>query len=391
MSTSGSTAVGRARSISSAFFIVLGSVLALLSVVAIWAHSTVLDTDQYVDTMAPLVEQEPIQRFLTDEITNAIAPGDRLEQLAQQYLPERAQPLVEPIADQLRTFVHDKVGQLVASQEFADVWRNLNRKAHKVVVVLLTGEGSEDRRLRIEDGELILDLSDAVSKARSVLAGFGVNIPDQPQASRIVIADASGIQSLRGVVDLIDKLVVVLPIVAVLLLAGGVALAHRRRRALAGAGLGVAIAMAVLAIALAIARAIYLDHLPAELPEDVAAAVYDQLLTFLFDSLRVVFVAGLLIALGAWVAGPSRLATALRSAMRRLGARAGGAGLNLGPVGRFAATYRRPIEVTIAIIGVLVIVFWSAPSATVLIVTAAIVLVCVALVEAIAHTAAPAA
>ena len=99
-----------------------------------------------------------------------------------------------------------------------------------------------------------------------------------------------------------------------MLLAAGVFVARGRRRALIGVGLGVAASMVVLAIGLLIARSIYLNSVPASvLPTDAAAAAFDALVHFLRQGLRVVLAVGLVIAIGAFITGPSRAAVRTRA------------------------------------------------------------------------------
>ena len=64
-----------------AILIVVGCVLAPVSVLAVWAANEVSNTSRYVATMEPLVHDPAIQNALTDKITTAItatAQRDRI-------------------------------------------------------------------------------------------------------------------------------------------------------------------------------------------------------------------------------------------------------------------------------------------------------------------------
>jgi hypothetical protein len=105
---------------------------------------------------------------------------------------------------------------------------------------------------------------------------------------------------------------IVLPVLALLLLAVGVYVARSQRRALIGAGLALAASMLVLAAGLLVFRGVYLNSV---LPADAAAALFDALVRFIKQGLRTVLLAGLVIALRA-----GELEQACGVALKALGA-----------------------------------------------------------------------
>src|SRR6266480_4200974 len=56
----------------SALFIVIGCILAPLSVIGVWTANQVSDTNRYVQNIEPLIHDPAIQNALTDKITVAI-------------------------------------------------------------------------------------------------------------------------------------------------------------------------------------------------------------------------------------------------------------------------------------------------------------------------------
>ena len=59
----------RWRSVVATLLIVIGCILAPLSVVAVWAKNQVTDTDRYVATVTPLASDPAIQNAVADKIT----------------------------------------------------------------------------------------------------------------------------------------------------------------------------------------------------------------------------------------------------------------------------------------------------------------------------------
>ena len=187
---------------------------------------------------------------------------------------------------------------------------------------------------------------------------------------------------------MLNDLKIVLPILALLLLGAGVYIARSHRRALIGAGLGLAASMLVLGIALAIARSIYLNSVPnSVLPGDAAAVLYDTLVRFIKDGLRVLLVVGLIVAIGAFFTGPSVTAVRARGAvtgglgwLRSSGERAG---LRTGPVGGWTYQHRHALRIAAVALFAIIFVFWGRPTAVVAIVLAILLLVVLGLIELI--------
>ena len=71
------------------------------------------------------------------------------------------------------------------------------------------------------------------------------------------------------------------------------------------AGLGIAGTMVFFLTALNLARGPYLNLFPQAEGKEAGGAAYDQILETLRLATRVVFALGLVVAFGAWLAGPS--------------------------------------------------------------------------------------
>jgi len=143
-----------------------------------------------------------------------------------------------------------------------------------------------------------------------------------------------------------------LPIIALLLLIGAVALAPRRRKALVIGSLVVATSMVLLGAALNGFRILYLDAVPADqVPQDAAATIYDTLVGFIRLNLRAVLVLFLAIAAVAWTTGAWAPAVAVRrSATRVIDSGRHGSdrfGIRTGAFGTSLYGLRMPIRVAV--------------------------------------------
>jgi hypothetical protein len=144
--------------------------------------------------------------------------------------------------------------------------------------------------------------------------------------------------------------------------------------------------MFVLAIALAIARTIYLNSVPPTvLPGGAAAALYDTLVRFVKDGLRVLLVIGLVVAAGAFLSGPSSAAVATRRAVGSgigwLRDRGDRAGLHTGPVSEWTFAHKRLLRVTTVVVVALIFVFSFPPTVALVIWLVVLLLVALGVIE----------
>ncbi len=398
---------GRWRSVLAAVLITLACILAPLSVTAVWASTQVSDTDRYVQTVAPLVDDPSVRSDVADAVTAEIfryvdVPAITHELLTTLSSQPRVPPRVAanltalqaPIVSGVEGFTRDQVGTILATPQFAEVWDRANRVAHAELVNLL--EGKQGGAVSAQQDTVTLNLGPLVDRVKQQLVARGYTIAEKvPTVDRsLVLVQSDVVTKGQTLYRLLSTLGTWLPFVTLALLAGGVLLARDRRRGLLRGALGVAAAMLVLAVGIAVARPLYLNALPHEvLSRDSAGAVFDTLVRFLRDGLRATAVLALLVALGAFVTGPSAAARRTRELSGRgIGSVRGGAesvGWSTGPVGAWVHAHRRALRVAVVVAGGVVVALWSQPTVLVIVWTTVGVLVALALVEFLAAPAAP--
>jgi hypothetical protein len=392
----------RWRTIVAGLLIVVACALAPLSVVAVWTRNQVTDTDRYVATVSPLASDPAIQAAIADQITAQVFRYIDVQGLTTQAvqaltaqglrpaLAEQLEAFAVPIANGVQSFTRTQVGNVVASDAFADAWVQANRVAHAELVAALTGEGGG--AVTVENDTVSLNLAAFIQtvKQRLVDAGFSVaaRIPEV-QAS-FVLFQSADITRARSAFNLLNTLGVWLPILVLVLLVLGVYVAKDHRRALVGAALGVAVAMVVLALGLAVFRSIYLDAVPATvLPHDAAAVLYDTIVRFLRLGLRTILVLALVVAAGAFLSGGSvtavRTRQGLAGAIGWLQGSAEHAGLRTGPVGTWVGANKRALRIGAVAIAALALVFWGRPTGKVVLGLTLALLVALALIEFLAR------
>lgn len=381
--------------------IVLGCILAPISVIGIWTANQVSNTNRYVENVSPLIHEPAIQAALTDKISaqiNAHLPIQALTNQAAATLTSKGFTRVGTLlhsfsgslASAVQGFIHTQVAKIVKSQQVANLWVELNRRVHAQLVNALSGQGGSHAAITTSNGKVVLNLGPFIDLVKTKLAARGLSIVSSIPAinPQFALFNDKYLVKAQSGYRLLNDLKIVLPIVTLLLLGAGIYLARGHRRATVGAGLGLAASMLILGIVLAIARGIYLNSVPSTvLPSDAAAVLYDTLVRFIKDGLRILLVIGLIVAIAAFFTGPSVTAVRTRQGLSRgLGwLRSSGerAGLRTGPVGSWTYQHHTALRISAVALFAIIFVFLATPSAASAIVLAILLLVVLGLIELI--------
>jgi hypothetical protein len=291
--------------------VVLALVLALVSSLTVWVERQALDTDAWTETSVELLEDDETRAAISTYIVNQVFTGERLPEF-QARLPEQLAPLAAPLAAGLEDVARRTTDRLLATPAFQTLWEEANRRAHTRLVAIL--EEKDTGALESTDGDVVLDLTPLVQRVRDRL---GIENPRNPDAGKITVMSSDQLATAQDAVRLIRVLSVFAVLVVIALIAGALWLGEGRRRTLllaTGAGL-VLVGIILLAI-----RRITGDALIEELatnPTVKPSADHAWLIsTSLLRDLAVgLMVIGVVAAVGAWLAGPSRYATGARRVM----------------------------------------------------------------------------
>lgn len=393
------------QSLAAGLLILLACLLAPLSVTSVWASTILSDTDQYVETVAPVADDPAVQQAIADEVTVAIMEALDIEGLTDDALDtlaglERMPPRVAdalpalgvPLTQGVESFTRSQAENVLASPQFAEVWDDVNRLAHTQVVALL--EGEQGGALSAQDDSITLNLGPIIEQVKERLVDQGFTLAQNiPVIDRsFVLVESEGISRAQTAYSLLNTLGVWLPIIALVLLAAGVLLARDRRRALLAGALGVTVAMVVLGLVLAVLRTVYVETTPAGLlTPEAAGDVFDILVRFLRTSMRALAVLGLVVAIAAFFSGPGTGAVQARSGVRRgigwLRRGADSAGLRTGSFGHWVHAHRGILRVASFVVGGLVLMAWDVPTAAVVAWVALAVVVALVLIEFLSEPA----
>ncbi|HZM75709.1 MAG TPA: hypothetical protein VFC19_08270 [Candidatus Limnocylindrales bacterium] len=366
------------RWVGSLVLMVLAALIGLAAVTAVWLRAEILNTGRYVETVAPLASDPAIQQAvsarLSDEIVTRLDVQGLAVQLVQALeqrgvpprLGERLNDLVPTIVSGIESFLNDKIDEVVASPQFAQFWANANRTAHEQVDAILTGKDSN--LVSTNNTSIVIDLGQVLElvKQRLVEAGFSAAQRIPQMSIPYTVAQIDDLPKIQNAAELLNTLGWVLPILALLLGIAAVATAPNRRRGLliTVTILGVTLLLGLAAIALARERV--MSNLPDTVRSPAAAAaLWDTLIRFLISGLKTVIVLCAIVIVLTLLAGPSRLAHAIRHGLNRLldwlGGLIGSIGLSLGPVPGALARNRVAIRVGLVVLAFMSLVLWRTP------------------------------
>jgi len=376
----------RLRRAALVLLLVLGCGLFAASLIAVWTRATVLNTDRYVETMAPIGESKAVQEAVADKLAARINGAIDFNQLARETLPERADVLAPAIATGAQSAVREGLDRFVASQRFEDLWVEANRRAHDRVVALLTT--GKSGRLTLTDDTVYLDFSGAIDRLKERLRERGFDrVADAIPASvdgRIPLLTSDGFDTARRGINVLKGLSILLPLLTLLCFAGHILMSHPRRRGWLRVALGLAVTGLLLLALVGIARSAYLGAIDQNvLPRQAAQDIFDALIGLLRTTLRVAVLVAVLVAALSLLAGkPGRAAAA--AAGPRL--RAAGARIAADPRTAWLASHRAAVQWSIVLLGGLVLVAWDNPTAWVVLIDAALIALAVWLVALLARS-----
>ena len=310
------------RRISAWVLLVLAAILIPISVISVWAIRTVTNTDQYVETMAPLAREPVIVDHLAARATDALFSTGIVKKKVTAALPAKAKPLVVPITNQVHSYVEGLAVKVFSSPKFGQLWDGLNRHSHDAVINILTGKQTPLQKKLSKGGQIALNLSPALNDLISSANSHGVTLFKPVSAVlgkgqeglSFTVVSKQQVSKFSGLFNLIVKLKWAIPVIALVLAILSVLLAIERRKTLLRLAIGVALMTMLILAGLSLGRITFLNQASGGgFNTQAAAAVWDTVLRFLKTDLRWTLLISVLVALGAWLAGPARYAVWIRS------------------------------------------------------------------------------
>ena len=270
------------RRVAVVVLVVLGGLVVVAANVATWVRAAVLDRDTFVDALRPLADDEDLRDALELELT------DRVLAFRPDAAPDGGGE------EELAAAIGGALDVVLTGPLFETMWTDAARLAHDQVARLVHDGGR-----RVE-----LDLGEVLTRVDQLLEEQGHDLLDEERIERIddIVVERDGqVAQVVDAVQLVERLAVVLPFVALGLFAGVVALTRRRALGVAATGAAVAVAALITLAVAFVARSWVVGRVDAGSRRAAAGDVWDGLLAPLRDQTLLLLGVGLAVAVGAWV------------------------------------------------------------------------------------------
>jgi hypothetical protein len=295
--------------------VVAATVTAFLAVLAIWVQRQVLNGDNWTASSSQLLEDPAIRSAVSGYLVDQLYANVDVAGEIRSRLPEQTKGLAGPAAGGLRSVAGNLTDQALQRPRVQAAWEQANRRMHRRLMQVLNGGGPV---VGTANGEVTLDLRALLSEV-GARAGIGDRLADKlpAAAANLVVLRSNQLEAAQNVASALRPLAIGLTALALVLYALAIWLgAGWRRETLRAAGLGLIIA----GIAALLVRRVAGDQVVTTLgtTETIRPAIAStwRIETSLLQSIAQATVAyGVVAVLGAWLAGPTSWAVAVRRSL----------------------------------------------------------------------------
>ena len=290
--------------------VVLGTVLAFVSVLALWANRQFLNTDNWVKTSSQLLQREAVREQVSGFLVDQLYANVDVKAQLEQALPPQAKPLAGPAAGGLRNLADQGVDELLQRPKVQQLWETANRIAHQKLLTTL--EGGNDR-VSTQGGTVTLNLGQMVAEAATTLGLGNVAAQIPPDAAQITVLRSDQLGAVQNGLTALRGISLVVLILTLVFFVAAVFVADRKREALRMVGFGlVAAGAAALLTRYFVGQEVVNSLSSTASVRPAVSDVWDVSSSLLTQAAQSTIAHGVVIVLAAWLAGSTRVAVAAR-------------------------------------------------------------------------------
>jgi Short C-terminal domain len=304
--------MSRARRRTVKALVVIGSVLAFLSVFSIWTERQALNTDDWVDTSGRLIQNEEIRSQVGEYLVDQLYANVDVEKELEGILPGDLKELAGPASGGLRQVAGSGAEEVLKSSTAQDLWKDANRAAHEQLLAVLE---NKKEAVSTEEGEVTLNLGSLVTNLADQV-GIGAQLAEKlpPDAGQVTILRSDELKTAQDIAVAIKGLALLLSLLT--LLSFGLAIYITREGrwvTVLFCGVGLIAAGFAVIVFREIAGGIVVDQLVKEESVKPAAEAAWSISTSLMVSIATtVIVFGVLFGIAGWLGSPTGSARASR-------------------------------------------------------------------------------
>lgn len=295
-----------------AALLVVATVLTFIAIFSFWVNRQAMNTDNWVNTSGKLLENEDVRSQLSTYLVDQLYANVDVEAELLKALPPQAAALAGPAAGGLRDLGQQLAERALETARVQELWAQANRVAHEHLLKIIDGGGSfastGEGEVTLQLGAVVGELAEEVGLPGDVQEKLPAN------AAELKVLDSEQLATTQKIAKVIRKLPVVLTILLLLLYGGAIYLARgRRRKALRSTGFGFVVAGVLVLLLRSIVGDNLTDSLAATTSVKPAVEATWEIATSLLVTVAVsAIVFGVIVVVGAWLAGETAMARALR-------------------------------------------------------------------------------
>jgi hypothetical protein len=304
---------GRRRAVKA--LVVLGSVLAFLSVFAIWVERQALNTDDWVSTSTRMLENSTIRSAIGNYLVDQLYANVDVKREIQEILPGDTKEFAGPVSGGLRQVAGDGAEKLLETSTAQDLWRDANRATHEQLLAVLE---NKKEAVSTNEGKVTLNLGTLITNLADQL-GFGEDLAAKlpADAGQVEILRSDQLKTAQDIALAVKGLALLFSILTFAAFAAAIYLARGTRWVtVLSCGIGLVAAGFAAIVARHIAGGIVVGQLVDEQSVKPAAEAAWSIGTSLMISIATtVIVVGVLFAISGWLASPTASARTTRRGM----------------------------------------------------------------------------
>lgn len=299
------------RSIAIAFCVALAGGLLVAGNILFWAGQTVVNTDKYVATVTPLIENQQVQQGIASYTTAELYRNVDIQQVTADVLPPKAAFLAPTLSTQIQSYTDKVIQQILANPKFQDTWIEVQTKAHSTFI----------QGVRNYEGDGTIDINDVYQRISQRLTdtplSFLANKQLPSNVGNITVITAQRLPAFHNLVVNIDLWQTLAVLALIIFTALAIWLSRNRRKMAIILGWTFAGLMLFTLVALRLS----INQIANSVDPSYHDAVY-QAAKIILNPLRIqtitLLLLGVLLASIAWVGGASKGAVAMRTRLQEL-------------------------------------------------------------------------
>lgn len=220
----------RWRALVVGFLVGIGSIALANWLVLRWMNIYLFDTQNYVETVAPLTKNPDVANAISAYATQRLYSSIDLEQSIKAALPEKAGFLAAPLTGQVITSTEKIGASIIASDQFNSIWIAANQTAHARLMTTLQKPAAEfssekDRFIfGVNISPLLERLQQRIGSSESVISTNN----NLSQVAEIGIALKEKVQALRAAYRYSQVMYALLPLLTIATYLSAIAIARKR-------------------------------------------------------------------------------------------------------------------------------------------------------------------